>query len=186
MKAFSVVVALVVGMVGAAWWHGPIQAQSPGRQSSVTVQATQATITIALWESKSYLIRTTPGQPPSFDPVTIQYLQLGADGPPPPPPPPTGAIEKHKTAVRDATTAVADPNKQATRTALAKLYSTVAGLPVTDRSQLAQATDVLFSAMGLPAPWTAWKAAVDASLAKFTALADARAAWAATGEAVSP
>lgn len=118
---------------------------------------------------------------------TITITGGGVTSPvdPPPPPPPGTPIEKHRLAVRTATAAVSDPNAANTRAALAKLYSTVAGLPVTDRSQLAQATDILFGALGLATPWTSWKATVDASLTKFTGLPEAKAAWLATGEEVA-
>jgi hypothetical protein len=117
---------------------------------------------------------------------TITITGGGVTGPVDTPPgtPPGTPLEKHRVAVHAATAVISDPNAANTKTALAKLYTTVAGLPVTDRSQLAQATDVLFGAMGLPPPWTAWKSAVDLSLAKFTGLAEAKAAWLATGEEV--
>ena len=48
MKAFSVVVALVVGLVAAAWWHGPLQAQSgTAGGESKTVSFADATETPA-------------------------------------------------------------------------------------------------------------------------------------------
>ena len=114
----------------------------------------------------------------------------GGAGPAPPvdPPPPAGTpIDKHREAVRKATTAVpaGTPNKANTQAAMAKLYTTVSGLPVTDRSQLSQATDVLFGAMNLSTAWATWKSAVDVSLAKFVGLSEAKAAWLATGEEVS-
>ena len=113
----------------------------------------------------------------------------GGAGPAPPvdPPPPSGTpIEKHREAVRKATAAVPSgtPNKANTQAAMAKLYTTVSGLPVTDRSQLSQATDVLFGAMNLSTAWATWKSAVDVSLAKFSGLTEAQAAWLATGEEV--
>lgn len=57
-------------------------------QTRVSFAAAQTTLTIALFESKSYLIRTAPGQPPAFDPITITYIQLGPNGPIPPGPNP--------------------------------------------------------------------------------------------------
>jgi len=115
-------------------------------------------------------------------PVTV----TGAAGstPPPPPPPVTTPLEKHKALVRAATVAVVDANKVNTSAALAKLYTTIAGLPVTERGQLVQSTDILFTALGLPQVWSDWKAKVDISLAQFTTLADAKAAWLATGVAL--
>lgn len=122
-------------------------------------------------------------------PVTVTGL-AGTPGPqpdPPPDPPPVETpLDKFRGAVRAATTVVSDPNKAATQTALAKLYSTVAGLPVTDRQQLVQATDILFSALGLPAAWQSWKGKVDAASQPFTAIGEARAAWQAISEGVKP
>jgi len=152
--------------------------------STVTFAANQSTLTIAVFESKTYLIRVDPGQPPSFDPVTITYLQLGGDVPPPPPPPPPPAtpLAKHRVTVKDSLAKVTDANKAATMTALSKLYVTIADLPVTERGQLAQATDIMFNALNLPPAWHTWKAATDKSLDQFTDLAAAKAAWKATGE----
>ena len=103
---------------------GFVWSQTSPVHSSVSVQATQATLTIALWESKSYLIRTTPGHPPSFDPVTIAYVQLGTDGPvPPPPPPPPSTLTVRAKAIREAALkAVADPARFETAQKLAIFY----------------------------------------------------------------
>lgn len=182
MKAFS---AILVGLLlcGAS-------VAEETTLTKVTFSASQSTLTIAVFEGRSYLIRVVAGQPPAFDPVTITYLQLGSDGPinPPPPPPPMPGtpLEKHKAAVKAALASVTSANKTETAAALRKLYVTIADLPVTERSQLVQATDIMFNALTLPSDWKAWKAAVDASLAQFTELTDARSAWKATGEAVSP
>lgn len=155
--------------------------------AKVTFSASQSALTIAVFEGKSYLVKVAPGQPPSFSPITITYLQLGSDGPitPPPPPIPGTALEKHKATVKTALAGVTSANKAETAAALRKLYVTIADLPVTERTQLVQATDIMFNALMLPADWKNWKASVDTSLAQFTELAAARDAWKATGEAVS-
>ena len=118
-------------------------------------------------------------------PVTVTGL-AGTPDPPPDPPPVETPLEKFRGTVRAATTAVSDANKAGTQAALAKLYATVAGLPVTDRVQLVQATDILFSALGLPAAWQSWKGKVDAASQPFTAIGEARAAWQAISEGVKP
>lgn len=154
--------------------------------TKVTFSASQTTITIAVFEGKHYLVRVASGQAPTFEPVTVTYLQLGQDGPvippPPPPPPPESPIEKHKAIVTTATAAVVDANKANTAAALAKLYRTIAGLPVTDRGQFAQSTNILFNALSLPETWHNWKVRVDISLANFSTVVEARAAWIATAE----
>lgn len=101
---------------------------------------------------------------------------------PPPPTDPTLAV--HRSFVQQATTAVSDPNKANVKKALAELYRTVAGLPVTSRDQLVQATDTLFQALTLPL-WVPWKVAVDKSLAGFVSLDDARKAWLVVAEVLA-
>jgi hypothetical protein len=110
-------------------------------------------------------------------PVTItQVLKLDNIAPPPLPDP-TDRLSVHRKAVQAATTKVVDPNKANTLVALAKLYRTTSGLPVVDRNQLIQATDVIFAAMNLPNAWITWKKEVDQSTAGFSALDDAKKAW---------
>lgn len=105
---------------------GFVWSQTSPVHSSVSVQATQATLTIALWESKSYLIRTTPGQPPSFDPVTIAYVQLGTDGPVPPPPPPPTLTVRAKAIHAAAIKATTDPKREESAGNLAAMCSAIA------------------------------------------------------------
>lgn len=97
--------------------------------------------------------------------------------PPPGPTDPTNPVEIHRKAVTEATNNVNDANKTNTKIALAKLYRTVASLPVTNRAQLLQSTDLLFKALNLPMAWEVWKISIDKSLENFSALDDAKRAW---------
>ena len=110
--------------------------------------------------------------------VTPIKKVIDVSGTPAPPtdPPPIIPLEVHRKAVIAATDKVSDANKANQKKALATLYRTTAGLPVTDKAQLVQATDILFNALGLTA-WKDWKVSVDASLRSFAAIDDAQKAW---------
>lgn len=108
----------VAALLGGTW----VYSQTAPGHATVSVSATQATLTIALWEDKSYLIRTVPGQPPAFDPVTIAYIKLGGSipGPEPKPDPlpnPVGFKAEIKSAL-----AKVPANAQPERKTIADLY----------------------------------------------------------------
>lgn len=75
--------------------------------------------------------------------------------------------------ITSAPNATTDKN---TRTALASLYEMTGKLPLTDPSQIRQATSLLFDAMNLPAAWENWKADADSFAASLTA-ADTKRSW---------
>lgn len=134
--------------------------------------------TLVVTSGGYYLLTQDALGSPTLTKLT-QVVVLGERGPTPDPTPdPTPTADAlHRSAVTTALNKITDPNKTNVKTALGKLYRTVAGLPVTERSQLVTSTDLLFNALGLPAEWTTWKAAVDASLNRFTDLAAAKRGW---------
>lgn len=103
---------------------------------------------------------------------------IDVSGTPTPPvdPPVTAPLEVLRRAVITATDKVADPNKINQKKALATLYRTTSGLPVTDRGQLVQATDIMFQALALAA-WKDWKSSTDVALRGFAAIDDAKRGW---------
>lgn len=131
--------------------------------------------TLVVTKTGYYLLSQDAAGNPVLTKIST-VIVLG-DAPPPGPDPTNPAEAQHRAAVRTATTKVTDPNKANIKLALSKLYQTVAGLPVTERSQLVTSTDLLFNALALGDPWKIWKAEVDASLARFVALDDAKRGW---------
>jgi len=99
---------------------------------------------------------------------------------------PTDRLSVLRSSVTKAIAAVnqQEPAKTNTRTALARLYRAIAGLPVTTRDQLVTATDTIYGSLGLPAEWSPWKAAVNLALGEFSALDDARKAWLVVAESL--
>lgn len=99
---------------------------------------------------------------------------------------PTDRLSVLRTSVTKATAAVnqAEPFKTGAKTALAKLYRTIAGLPLTARDQLVTATDTIYASLGLPPEWSPWKTAVSQALAEFSALDDAKKAWIVVAESL--
>lgn len=75
--------------------------------------------------------------------------------------------------ITSAPNATTDKN---TRTALASLYEMTGKLPLTDPSQIRQATSLLFDAMSLSATWKKWKADAD-SFAASLDIADTKKTW---------
>ena len=111
--------------------------------------------------------------------ITVQIMNLDGTNVPPVDPPTVDPLVNLKNKVKVSTDKVvqAEPTKTNTRTALAKLYRTVSGLPVTDRSQLVQATDAIFVNLSLPPEWITWKKEIDQFLLSFVGLDDAKKAW---------
>jgi len=99
---------------------------------------------------------------------------------------PTDRLSVLRTSVTKATAAVnqEEPFKTGAKTALAKLYRTIAGLPLTARDQLVTATDTIYVSLGLPPEWSPWKTAVSQALAEFSALDDAKKAWIVVAESL--
>ena len=142
--------------------------------------AAQADTTLVVARSGYYILLQDAAGVPMLVKIT-SVINLDVPTKPPEPPPVNPPLDVHRAAVTTATAAVTDPNKANVRKALAELYRTVAGLPVTTRAQLVQATDTLFNALNLPA-WAPWKTAVDRSLAGFASLDDAKKAWVVVAE----
>jgi len=141
------------------------------------VQAAETTLVVT--KAGYFLLVQDADGVPSLVKIT-NVIRLG-DAPPTDPPtdptdPPADVL---RAAVKAATEAVTDPNKDRTKIALAKLYRTTGGLPVTSADQLKEATRVIFNALQLPAPWSAWKATTDGAADSFAAgdVDKIRAAW---------
>lgn len=118
-------------------------------------------------------------------PITI--MGGGTTGPVPPVDPPVVTpLDKFRAAVKTATAAVNEPNKKQSQEAVAKLYQTAAGLPVTSSEQLATATALIWNAMGLHASWSTWLEKVNKGLVPFQDLDEARKAWKVVSEGVAP
>lgn len=93
----------------------------------VSFSASSSTLTIAVFEGKTYLVRTSPGKVPTFESVTITYLSLdtGPTPPDPPDPPPTVLTARAK-AVQQAALSVVDPARADHAAGLATAYAAVA------------------------------------------------------------
>ena len=146
--------------------------------------------TLVITKAGYYLLLVDSAGVPTLTKFDDQHIIKSGEPPttptqPGPTPDPTDPVANHRFNVETATGRVADANKQNTKLALAKLYQTVAGLPVTSRDQLVQSTDLLFNALNLPAAWKTWKGEIDKSLAGFVAVDDAKKAWQVVAEVLS-
>lgn len=140
--------------------------------------------TLVVTKSGYYLLTQDAAGAPVLSKIP-QVITLGeAPTKPPDSPDPQTPEAAHRTAIREATIAVVDTNKANTKLALSKLYQTIAGLPVTERSQLFTATDLLFNALNLPV-WVPWKKTTDQSLNRFGDLDAARRGWVVVAEVLS-
>lgn len=141
---------------------------------SLFAATSSAADTLVITKSGYYLLTTDATGSPTLQKF-MSVVKLDEPSPPEPPTNPT-ELEAHRKAVQAATDKVSDPNKANTKKALAELYRTIAGLPVTEPSQLQTATTLMFNALGLPM-WSEWKTTVDKSLSGFASLDDAKRAW---------
>lgn len=76
------------------------------------------------------------------------------------------------------------PTETNTRSAVAALYKTVSQLPLTDPTQLHQATTILFDALKMSEGWKKWKADADSFSVALT-LADTKRSWALIAEGLA-
>jgi hypothetical protein len=132
--------------------------------------------TLVVTKAGYFLVKVDATGNPTL--VKIDRVITIGDPPPDAPTDPTDPpAVKFRTAVKNATAIVFDPNKTNTKKALAQLYRTTSQLPVQNKTQLVEATNVIFAALQLPQAWVDWKAKVDAA-ASFAEDADkSRAAW---------
>ena len=121
--------------------------------------AKPGTYTITITVAADGTITVRPAE--TLTPVYFLNAPQPPDPQPPDPPPPDGLGEK----VREATFRVISDNKVAEQAGVAKLFESVAGLPLNGRRQFEIAINTLWNAIGLNNSWQTWKAEIDGLLA---------------------